>query len=106
MEITARYADGGIDQWQHWPLWLIEASNASKIHAAVKKKLKPIEFYNIVPTLNLRLSKQIDENDRKGEEPIEKKATHLVLPHVLLFGHKKCTKNRKKNRFHSSPICW
>ncbi len=37
MEITARYADGGIDQWQHWPLWLIEASNVSKIHAAVKK---------------------------------------------------------------------
>ena len=57
-----------------------------------KNKLKPIEFYNIVPTLNLRLSRQIDENDRKGEEPVEKRATHLVLPHVLLFGHKKSEK--------------
>ena len=74
----------------HWAHWSVKCF---KDPAAVKKnKLKPIEFYNIVPTLNLRLSRQIDENDRKGEEPVEKKATHLVLPHVLLFGHKKSEK--------------
>ena len=90
-----RYADDGIDQWPHWPLsslkrQMLQRSGCCKTKK--KNKLKPIEFYNIVPTLNLRLSRQIDENDRKGEEPVEKKATHLVLPHVLLFGHKKSEK--------------
>ena len=92
-----RYADDGIDQWPHWPLSSLKRQMLQRSGCCKKKnKLKPIEFYNIVPTLNLRLSRQIDENDRKGEEPVEKKATHLVLPHVLLFGYKKMHKKSEK----------